>query len=129
MAARLPFAVVTLLTTDSYLPGALTAIHSLLDIEGPAPFRPFETVCLVTPSTVSHDTLQALEKVFDRVVGVEEIVTQSWTELDLLGAYISFCYTVGTLRSSHRCPSAIGQAGTPRRGGGGGHRCESSDLT
>ncbi|KAK4705130.1 hypothetical protein P7C70_g1082, partial [Phenoliferia sp. Uapishka_3] len=81
----LKFAVVTLLTTDSYLPGALTAIHSLLDVEGAAPFRPFETVCIITPSTVGHESLQAVEKVFDHVIGVEEIMTQSWTELDLLG--------------------------------------------
>ena len=47
--------------------------------------RAFETVCMVTPATVSQATLRALERTFDRVIGVEEITTESWNELDLLG--------------------------------------------
>lgn len=85
MAPR--FAFVTLLTSDSYLAGALTTINSVLDVE---PFtrhedRTFDTVCLVSPATVGHRALQALDKVFDQVVGVEQIITQSWGNLDLLG--------------------------------------------
>ncbi|GAA5871368.1 hypothetical protein JCM1840_004425 [Sporobolomyces johnsonii] len=82
-----PLAVVTLLTSDSYLPGALTAINSLLDAEQYTPHaqRKFDTVCLVTPATVGHSALKALEKVFDVVVGVEQIMTESWGNLDLLG--------------------------------------------
>lgn len=79
------FAVVTLLTSDSYLAGALTTLKSLLDVEGSSPEKSFETVCLVTPSTVGQSSIKALERCFDRVVGVEEITTSSWTELDLLG--------------------------------------------
>ncbi|GAA5821909.1 hypothetical protein JCM11251_004775 [Rhodosporidiobolus azoricus] len=77
------YAVVTLLTSDSYLPGALTTVNSLLDVE-PDRSR-FDTVCLTTPSTVGHNSLQALQKVFDAVVGVEPLVTESWEELKLLG--------------------------------------------
>ncbi|KAM0746485.1 nucleotide-diphospho-sugar transferase [Meredithblackwellia eburnea MCA 4105] len=79
------FAVVTLLTSDSYLPGALTAINSLLDVEGSTPANTFDTVCLVTPASVGHDSIKAIEKVFSSVIGVEQITTQSWSELDLLG--------------------------------------------
>ncbi|GAA5880750.1 hypothetical protein JCM16303_004337 [Sporobolomyces ruberrimus] len=81
------FAFVTLLTSDSYLAGALTTINSVLDVEPFTPYsqRTFDTVCLVSPSTVGHSSLKALEKVFDAVVGVEQIITQSWGNLDLLG--------------------------------------------
>lgn len=81
------YAVVTLLTSDNYLPGALTTVNSLLDVE-PDRTR-FDTVCLTTPSTVGHNSLQALQKVFDVVVGVEPLVTESWEELKLLGALLS----------------------------------------
>jgi hypothetical protein len=80
-------AFVTLLTSDSYLAGALTAIHSVLDAEGVQLRRAFETVCLVTPATVSQAAIKALERTFDRVIGVEEITTESWSELDLLGEW------------------------------------------
>jgi glycogenin glucosyltransferase len=79
-----PFAFVTLLTSDSYLPGALTSINSLLDVEG-AQHREFDTVCLVTPSTVGQASIKALQNTFDCVIGVAEITTESWRELDLLG--------------------------------------------
>ena len=80
------FAFVTLITTDSYLPGALTCVKSLLDAEGNDPTnKKFHTVCLVTPSTVAHASLKALQKAFDVVVGVEPIVTKNLKELDLLG--------------------------------------------
>lgn len=82
------YAVVTLVTSDSYLPGALVALNSLLDAEGAPPSptaRAFATVCLATPASVGHATLQALDKAFDQVIGVEPILTQSWEELRLLG--------------------------------------------
>lgn len=77
-------AFVTLLTSDSYLAGALTCINSLLDVEGAAS-KGFDTVCLVTPATVGQASMKALQKTFDAVVGVAEITTESWKELDLLG--------------------------------------------
>ncbi|GAA6057135.1 hypothetical protein JCM3770_004839 [Rhodotorula araucariae] len=80
------FAFATLVTSDQYLPGALVTLHSLLDVERAGPLeRDWTTVALTTPATVGYDTLQALTKAFDVVVGVESIVTQSWEELRLLG--------------------------------------------
>ncbi|WWD06166.1 hypothetical protein V865_004251 [Kwoniella europaea PYCC6329] len=68
----LPNAFVTLLTTPSYLPGALVLLHSLLDLH-PAP-RDFKIVCLVTPETVDAKTIGELRKAgFDLVIGVEPI--------------------------------------------------------
>ncbi|KDE09108.1 hypothetical protein MVLG_00823 [Microbotryum lychnidis-dioicae p1A1 Lamole] len=78
-------AFVTLLTSDSYLPGCLTMINSLLDVEGAKGRADYETVCLVTPATVGHVAINALHKVFDQVIGVAEITTRSWHELALLG--------------------------------------------
>lgn len=67
-----PNAFVTLLTTPSYLPGALVLLHSLLDLH-PEP-RDFKTVCLVTPETVDAKTIgQLREAGWDMVVGVEPI--------------------------------------------------------
>lgn len=80
-----PFAFVTLVTSDHYLPGALVVSHSLREVEGPTPTNPYDTVCVVTPATVSVETIRALRRVFDLVVGVEEIRTRSWEELALLG--------------------------------------------
>ncbi|GAA5868169.1 hypothetical protein JCM8547_003367 [Rhodosporidiobolus lusitaniae] len=82
MASSPPYAVVTFVSSDSYLPGALTSLQSLLDVDDPSKF---DTVCLVTPSTVGHRSIQALEKAFNLVVGVETIATESWEELKLLG--------------------------------------------
>lgn len=81
-------AFVTLLTSDSYLAGALTCINSLLDVEG-STSAAFDTVCLVTPATVGQASIRALQKTFDAVVGVAEITTESWKELDLLGEHPS----------------------------------------
>lgn len=78
-------AFVTLVTTDSYVPGALVAIHSVLEKEGRQPAHPFETVCLVTPATVSVQSIKALRHNFSLVVGVEEIRSGSNRELALLG--------------------------------------------
>ncbi|SCV70912.1 BQ2448_3674 [Microbotryum intermedium] len=78
-------AFVTLLTSDSYLPGCLTMINSLLDVEGAKGRADYDTVCLVTPATVGYAAIKALHKVFDQVVGVAEITTRSWHELGLLG--------------------------------------------
>lgn len=83
-------AFVTLLTSDSYLAGALTCINSLLDVEGAAS-QGFDTVCLVTPATVGQSSIKALQKTFDAVVGVAEITTESWKELDLLGESLLRC--------------------------------------
>jgi hypothetical protein len=68
----LPNAFVTLLTTPSYLPGALVLLHSILDLH-PEP-REFKTVCLVTPETVDAKTIGTLREAgWDMVIGVEPI--------------------------------------------------------
>jgi glycogenin len=67
------YAFVTLLTSDSYLPGALVVHHALRSLESPKPINPFNTVCIVTPATVSVRTIKTLRSVFDLVVGVEDI--------------------------------------------------------
>jgi glycogenin glucosyltransferase len=82
----LPNAFVTLLTTPSYLPGALVLLHSLYDLH-PEP-RDFKIVCLVTPETVDARTIGELRKAgFDFVIGVEPIGSgrPGTPALDLLG--------------------------------------------
>lgn len=85
MAASLN-AFVTLVTSDAYLAGALVSLHSLLDVEGQSPAVLFETVCLVTPESVSVETIKSLRQAFGLVVGVDAIRTNSYKELNLLGA-------------------------------------------
>ena len=85
-------AFVTLVTTDSYVPGALVTINSVLEIEGQNPDNPFETVCLVTPATVSVESIKALRGNFSLVVGVEELRSGSNTELQLLGNLLAFFF-------------------------------------
>jgi hypothetical protein len=83
-----PHAFVTLLTSDSYLPGALTLAAALKDIH-PFPAVPpevdFQTVCLVTPETVDVASIKLLRKAFDIVVGVEIIEEENERGLQLLG--------------------------------------------
>jgi hypothetical protein len=85
-----PHAFVTLLTSDSYLPGALTLAAALKDIH-PFPAVPpevdFQTVCLVTPETVDVASIKLLRKAFDVVVGVEIIKEENERGLQLLGEY------------------------------------------
>jgi glycogenin glucosyltransferase len=82
------YAAVTLLTDDRYLPGALTAVHSLYDVEGAKPAVDFDTVCLVTPATVSVEAIKRLRQLFTLVVGVDSIETSSHRELALLGTFL-----------------------------------------
>lgn len=83
-----PFAFVTLLSSDSYLPGALVLAASLKELH-PIPAQhpevDFQTVCLVTPETVDVKSIKALRKAFDVVIGVELIEAPSSQGLDLLG--------------------------------------------
>jgi hypothetical protein len=85
-----PYAFVTLLTSDSYLPGALTLAAALKDIHPSPPHPPevdFQTVCLVTPETVDITSIKLLRKAFDLVVGVEIIEENNERGLQLLGEY------------------------------------------
>ncbi|QRV83147.1 glycosyltransferase family 8 protein [Ceratobasidium sp. AG-Ba] len=94
-------AFVTLITSDDYLPGALAQSAALNDLHptrrgGPFPKSteleeepnavPFTTVCLVTPETVSIETIKQLRRTFDLVIGVEVIEgDKDAEEIKLLG--------------------------------------------
>ncbi|KAB5592458.1 Glycosyltransferase family 8 protein [Ceratobasidium theobromae] len=94
-------AFVTLITSDSYLPGALAQSAALNDLHparrgGKFPSSieleeesdpvPFTTVCLVTPETVSVGTIKQLRRTFDLVIGVEVIEgDRNAEEIRLLG--------------------------------------------
>ena len=83
-----PYAFVSLLTSDSYLPGALTLAAALRDTHTSPALPPevdFETVCLVTPETVDVASIKLLRKAFDVVVGVEIIEEDNERGLQLLG--------------------------------------------
>ncbi|KAN0133220.1 glycosyltransferase [Lactarius tabidus] len=83
-----PYAFVTLLTSDSYLPGALTLAAALRDVHPSPALTPevdFQTVCLVTPETVDIASIKLLRKAFDVVVGVEIIEEENERGLQLLG--------------------------------------------
>ncbi|TFK77343.1 hypothetical protein BDN72DRAFT_852468 [Pluteus cervinus] len=83
-----PYAFVTLLTSDHYLPGALTLAAALKDLHprpvGHADFE-YQLVCLVTPESVDVSTIKFLRRAFDVVVGVELIELENDTNLKLLG--------------------------------------------
>ncbi|RXK40694.1 hypothetical protein M231_01945 [Tremella mesenterica] len=82
----LPNAFITLLTTPSYLPGALVILHSLRELH-PDP-RQFKIVCLVTPETVDARVIgQLREAGFDLIIGVEPIASgeQGQDGLNLMG--------------------------------------------
>lgn len=93
MAIR--YAFVTLLTSDGYLPGALTVAAALKDVHRPPSSDPtveYETVCLVTPETVDVSSIKLLRKAFNVVIGVETIVPPDTESLTLLGvcSFIAF---------------------------------------
>ncbi|KAK7465365.1 glycogenin glucosyltransferase [Stygiomarasmius scandens] len=83
-----PYAFVTLLTSDHYLPGALALAAALRDIH-PYPAVPpevdFQTVCLVTPESVDVSSIKLLRKAYDVVIGVELITQENDKGLQLLG--------------------------------------------
>lgn len=89
------YAFVTLLTSDAYLPGALTIAAALKDVHRLLPSDEtveFETVCLVTPETVDVTSIRLIRKAFNVVVGVETIVSPDTESLTLLGACSSFTF-------------------------------------
>jgi len=81
------FAFVTLLTSDSYLPGALAISGALKDVHQlePQSQLKYDTVCIVTPETLDITTIKLLRKAYDVVVGVEVIDQQDSAGLSLLG--------------------------------------------
>lgn len=97
----IPYAFVTLLTSDSYLDGALTLAAALRDVH-PSPAAPpevdFQTVCLVTPETVDVSTTKLLRRSFDIVIGVEVIAQKDDKNLQLLGEHLSLFAPHRTVR-------------------------------
>ncbi|KAI5982723.1 glycosyltransferase family 8 protein [Pisolithus albus] len=83
-----PFAFVTLLTSDSYLPGALTLAGALKDVHRDLPpdqQLQYDTICMVTPETLDVSTPRLLRRAFDIVVGVEVLTHSDDRKLNLLG--------------------------------------------
>ncbi|KAI0756835.1 hypothetical protein C8Q80DRAFT_1093114 [Daedaleopsis nitida] len=83
-----PYAFVTLVTSDHYLPGALAvaaAIKELHPSPPTAPEVPFQTLCLVTPESVDVSSIKLLRRAFDAVIGVEIIEQEDSRGLQLLG--------------------------------------------
>ncbi|KAG2076870.1 hypothetical protein BDR04DRAFT_1089137 [Suillus decipiens] len=80
------FAFVTLVTSDSYLPGALAISGALKDVHQTEPHEvEYDTVCIVTPETLDITTIKLLRKTYDVVIGVEVIGQSDPTGLNLLG--------------------------------------------
>jgi hypothetical protein len=73
-------AFVTLVSSDSYLPGALAQVAAISDLHK----NPF-TVCLVTPESLDVATIRSLRKAFNLVVGVEILEQDNNLGLLLLG--------------------------------------------
>lgn len=82
------YAFATLVTSDSYLPGALALAAALKDVHPSPPVHPevpFQKICIVSPETVDVKTIRFLRKAFDVVIGVEVIEEELSEELKLLG--------------------------------------------
>jgi glycogenin len=85
-----PYAFVTLLSSDSYLPGALAVAAALKDVHSSPALHPevdFQTVCLVTPENVDVSTIKLLRRAFNVVIGVEIIASEDEQRLKLLGEF------------------------------------------
>ncbi|KAJ2486140.1 glycogenin glucosyltransferase [Coemansia sp. RSA 2320] len=74
------FAYATLVTSDSYVDGALVLLHSLRRT-----LTPFSIVCLATPSALSEHSLQRLRTHFDGVIVAELRQSDDDDNLSLLG--------------------------------------------
>ncbi|KAH7886130.1 glycosyltransferase family 8 protein [Phlebopus sp. FC_14] len=82
------YAFVTLLTSDSYLPGALAIAGALKDIHRSRPPDhqvKYDTVCMVTPETLDVTSIKLLRRAFDVVIGIEVIAQPQTQGLALLG--------------------------------------------
>ncbi|PPQ63767.1 hypothetical protein CVT24_004309 [Panaeolus cyanescens] len=77
------FAFVTLVSSDSYLPGALAQVAALKELHPTN--HDCQTLCLVTPESLDVATIKALRKAFNLVVGVEILEQENNTNLALLG--------------------------------------------
>jgi hypothetical protein len=107
--AGAPYAFVTLVSSDAYLPGALALAAALKDVHSLPPVPPevhFQTVCLTTPEIVDVSTIKHLRKAFDLVVGVEVIDQDDEKGLKLLGQCLSRILIV-SLERGHNLPFRV----------------------
>ena len=117
MASRHAF--VTLITSDSYLPGALTLAAALRDVHPTPATEPevdFQTACLVTPETVDVSSIKLLRGAFDSVIGVETIDDDDRKKLALLGksrCSISEAKAVGAQRPGGLVDQEVDPHGLP----------------
>lgn len=122
-----PYAFVTLLTSDAYLPGALAIAAALNDVHQPLPSDQtveYETVCLVAPETVEVTAIRLLRKAFNVVIGVEIIVPPDTESLNLLGAFfLAFCAPQVPTRIINSIPHVCLLASSPRLDYGSMQRC------
>jgi glycogenin len=95
-----PYAFVTLLTSDHYLPGTLALAAALKDVHDS--LDDIDLVCLVTPETVDVKSIKLLRRAFDHVIGVELIEQLSSKDLELLGLYLSRSYLTHIPHASYR---------------------------
>lgn len=96
MSTSPQLAFVTLVTSNSYLPGALVVAAALRDLHPSPPIYPgeyepseFHRVCLATPETLDVTTMKLLRRAFDVVVGVEVIEEDTEEGLRLLGESVN----------------------------------------
>lgn len=115
------YVFVTLITSDSYLPGALTLAAALRDIHPKPAAEPevdFQTACLVAPETVDVSSIKLLRGAFDVVIGVEIIEDDDRKGLELLGksrCSISDAMAIGVQRPSGLVDSEVNPDGPPMR--------------
>lgn len=85
------YAFVTMVTTDYYLAGALAVVAALKDVHFSLMHQEvaFEVACLITPHTLSMQSINLLQQAFDAVFGVDEIQQDDLMCLNLLGR----CFT------------------------------------
>ncbi|KAI8325295.1 nucleotide-diphospho-sugar transferase, partial [Martensiomyces pterosporus] len=74
------FAFTTLVTSDSYVDGALVLLHSLRRT-----LTPYNIVCLATPLTLSADSLRRLHQHFDGVIETDLRLSDDDQGLSVLG--------------------------------------------
>src|SRR5271154_2122082 len=83
------YAFVTLLTSKSYVPGAITLAGALKDLHPSPPVLPedeFETVCLFTSKTINGGDIDLLKAIFDHVTDVELFELEA-EKLDPIGEF------------------------------------------
>jgi glycogenin len=77
------YAFVVLISSNSYVPGAIAVAGALKDLHPSPPISPeveFETVCLVIPQIISGSNIVRLRKAFDQVIDVDPVESNGSSE-------------------------------------------------